>query len=69
MADKSLGSHRGLLPLSYADFEHRGPRGGETAGLRSRGRSSASTPAVVALHTCEGLLFSWTTIEVKFDAA
>ena len=69
-ADKSLGSYRGLLLSAYADFDIAAHEEEKTASLRSQ-EVIGEHPAVVALHTRQGLQAKlYATIEqVKFDAA
>ena len=69
-ADKSLGSYRGSLLSAYADFDIAAHEEEKTAGLRSQ-EVIGEHPAVVALHTRQGLQAKlYATIEqVKFDAA
>ena len=69
-ADKPLGSYRGSLLQAYAEFDIAAHEEEKTAGLRSQ-EVIGEHPAVVALHTRQGLQAKlYATIEqVKFDAA
>src|SRR5271166_6636092 len=69
-ADKPLGSYRGSLLQAYAEFDIAAHEEEKTAGLR-RQEVIGEHPAVVALHTRQGLQAKlYATIEqVKFDAA
>ena len=69
-ADKPLGSYRGSLLQAYAEFDIASHEEEKTAGLRRQG-VIGEHPAVVALHTRQGLQAKlYATIEqVKFDAA
>ena len=69
-ADKPLGSYRGSLLQAYAEYDIAAHEEEKTAGLR-RQEVIGEHPAVVALHTRQGLQAKlYATIEqVKFDAA
>ena len=69
-ADKPLGSYRGSLLQAYAEFDIASHEEEKTAGLL-RQEVIGEHPAVVALHTRQGLQAKlYATIEqVKFDAA
>ena len=69
-ADKPLGSYRGSLLQAYSEFDIAAHEEEKTAGLR-RQEVIGEHPAVVALHTRQGLQAKlYATIEqVKFDAA
>ena len=69
-ADKPLGSYRGSLLQAYAEYDIAAHEEEKTAGLR-RKEVIGEHPAVVALHTRQGLQAKlYATIEqVKFDAA
>ena len=53
-ADKPLGSYRGSLLQAYAEFDIAAHEEEKTAGLRSQ-EIIGEHPAVVALHTRQGL--------------
>jgi len=69
-ADKPLGSYRGSLLQAYAEYDIAAHEEEKTAGLR-RQEVIGEHPAVVALHTRQGLQAKlYATIEqAKFDAA
>ena len=69
-ADKPLGVYRGSLLQAYADYDIAAHEEEKTAGLRQK-EVIGEHPAVVALHTRQGLQAKlYATIEqVKFDAA
>ncbi len=69
-ADKPLGMYRGSLLQAYADYDIAAHEEEKTAGLRQK-EVLGEHPAVVALHTRQGLQAKlYATIEqVKFDAA
>ncbi len=69
-ADKPLGMYRGSLLQAYAEYDIAAHEEEKTAGLRQK-EVIGEHPAVVALHTRQGLQAKlYATIEqVKFDAA